>query len=412
MITSDMRSSTITIANQLLRRKLMRFLICLVASTILAAVNMPGAEAKTQLKIATLLPENTGRVKKMRAAADEIDKLTEGRVTFKYYYGGSQGGDDKVLYKLKIGQLHGTTFSPAALQKPYPDINIYGLPFIFESEDEVEYVRKLMDAKFERGLEEAGFVNFGFAGADFAMVLSNEPIRSHNDLKGKKFWVPEGDVFTYEAMKALDLTPIPFEIANVLTALQTGLIDIVAIPPAAALIFQWHTKVKYVTQMPIIFTMHFMVIDAKAFKKIEAADQAIVREVMGRLYVELDAAERKEAPDALQALINSGIESVDPLPGEFEKLQKETAKANRSMANRDMFSSELLEEMLLHVQEYRREQASRDKMACAQARDEKDAGNQVAVAIEADNRQPGDMDACDSAANETEPDEQASVSEI
>ncbi len=411
MITFDMRSSTITIAKQLRWRKLMRFLICLVASTILAAANMPIAEAKTQLKIATFLPENTDRVKKMLAAADEIDVRTEGRVTFKFYYGGSQGGDDKVLYKLKIGQLHGSTFSPAALQKPYPDINIYGLPFIFESEEEVDYVRKFMDAKFQRGLEEAGFVNFGFAGADFAMVLSNEPIRSHNDLKGKKFWVPEGDVFTYEAMKALDLTPIPFEIANVLTGLQTGLIDIVAIPPAGALLFQWHTKVKYVTRMPIIFTMHFMVIDVKAFKKIDASDQAIVREVMGRLYAELDAAERKEAPKALQALINSGVESVEPNPGEFEKLREETAKANRSMANRDMFSSELLEEMLLHVQEYRREQASRDKTACTQAGNEKDAGEQAVATTEADDRKSGDMNACDPAANEMEPDGQASVSE-
>jgi len=390
---------------------LMRIFVCLVAATFLSAVYISSVEAKTQFKIATLLPENTDRVKRMRAAADEIEERTSGRVSFKYYFGGSQGSDDKVLYKMKIGQLHGTTFSPAALQKVYPDINIYGLPFIFESGDEVDYVRKLMDAKFQRGLEDAGFVNFGFAGGGFAMVLSNEPVRSHNDLKGQKVWVPEGDVFSYEAMQALNLTPVPLEIANVMTGLQTGLIDIVAIPPAGALIFQWHTKVNYVTQMPVLFTMYFMVIDARAFKRIEAADQAVVREVMGHLYAEFDTAERKDGPDALQALINSGVESVEPLPDEFNNLQEETAIANRSMADRGMFSSELLEEMLSHVQDFRRAQVPHDTMTCAQAGDEIDAGEQVAPATETNVREAGDMDVCEPDASATEPLEHASGSE-
>jgi TRAP-type transport system periplasmic protein len=395
MNTFDMVSPTMTLEKQVLRRKMMRIMVMLVAATFIYAANIPVANANTQFKIATLLPENTERAKKMRLASDEVRRRTEGRVSFKYYYGGSQGGDDKVLYKMKIGQLQGTTFSPVAIQKQYPDINIYGLPFIFESAEEVRYVRNLMDAKFEDGLEEAGFVTFGFAGADFAMVLSNEPVRSHRDLIGKKVWVPEGDTISYEAMQALDLTPVPLEIANVMTGLQTGLIDIVSIPPAGALLFQWHTKVKYVTRMPILFTMHFMVIDAKAFRKIDAADQATVRDVMGRLYTELDEAERVDAPKALQALLNSGIESVEPLPDEFAKLQNETAKVTRSMADRGLFSPELLEEMMTHVQEYRHAQATHEEVACARQEGAVDTDQPLNNAT-----QSGDSDTCEAEAIE------------
>ena len=306
----------------------------------------------TQIKIATRLPGNTDRSRRMRAAADEIRKRTEDRVSLKYYFGGIQGSADKVLKKMQIGQLHGSTFSPATLQESYPDINIYRLPFIFESQDEVDYVRQRLDTELRLCLEEAGFVSFGFAGGGFAMILSKKPVRSHGDLKSKKVWVPEGDVFGYEALQALELAPVPLDIANVITGLQTGLIDIVVIPPAAAMILQWHTKVKYVTRMPIIFTMYFMVIDAKAFARMDAADQAIVREVMGRLYAELDAAEQDDAPNALQALINSGIESVEPFPGEFGKLQKSTAITNRSMADRGLFSVELYDELLMYLEEY------------------------------------------------------------
>ena len=392
----------------------MRIFIYLVATTCLVVFSIANAEVNTkskmQFKIATLLPDNTDQVKKLRAAADEIKERTEGRVLFKYYLGGIQGGDDKVLYKMKIGQLHGSMVTPMALQKSYPDINIYGLPFIFKSEDEVDYVRKLMDDKFQRGLEEAGFVNFGFAGGGFTVILSNEPVRSYRDLKGKKVWVPEGDILTYKAMEALGLTLIPLEIVNVRTGLQTGLINVVATTPAGALIFQWHTKVKYVTQMPILFTMYLMVIDAKAFNKINAVDQAIVREVMSHLYTQLDASERKDAPDAMQALINSGIESIQPLPGEFEKLQKEIAIANRAMADLNMFSSELLEEMLFHVQNFRRAQIFHDTMKCIQAANKEGVGEQVSTAITVEDWQSSDVNACDSAMSETELDEQASLS--
>ena len=79
-------------------------------------------------------------------------------------------------------------------------------------------------------LEEAGFVMFGFAGGVFARFLSNTPVRSVDDLKGKKVWVPEGDQISYRAMEALNLSPVTLPVTDVLTGLQpqVGLIQIVS----------------------------------------------------------------------------------------------------------------------------------------------------------------------------------------
>ena len=189
----------------------------------------PIAAVAAEFKIATVLPENTSWMKEMRAAAADIRERTDGRVTFKFYSGGVQGSPDKVLRKIKIGQLHGGAFTPTDLQQVYADLNIYGLPFLFESEAEVNYVRERVDPALIRGLEEAGFVSFGFAGGGFARVMSNVPVRNHDDLKGRKVWVPEGDLISYESMQALDLSPVTLPLTDVLTGLQTGLIDIVTI---------------------------------------------------------------------------------------------------------------------------------------------------------------------------------------
>ena len=335
----------------------------LVTAVMLLVALVTAQAGAADLKIATVLPENTQWMKDMRAGAAEIRERTGGRVNFKFYSGGVQGSANKVLRKIKIGQLHGGAFTPTDLQQVYPDLNIYGLPFLFESEEEVNYVRERVDPILMEGLEQAGFVSFGFSSGGFAIIMSNVPVRTHDDLKGRKIWVPEGDLISYETMKGLQLSPVTLPVTDVLTGLQTGLIDIVAMSPAGALVLQWHTKVEYLTKLPILYSMGLLAIDGRAFKRIDETDQAVVRDVMGRIYEEWDAENQQDAENALQALIKSGIEAVEPAPGEQEKLQDLMQRQNRIMADKGLFSEALLEQVLTHISTYRSEFDSDESVA-------------------------------------------------
>ena len=312
-----------------------------------------GASNAATLKIATVAPEASTWMKEMRASSKEILELTEGRVQIKYYGGGVMGNDTKVLGKIRIGNLHGGAFTPSALQKIYPEISLYGLPLTFDSVDEVAYVRARLDQTIKDGLEEAGFVSFGFAAGGFAVLMSNEPVTSVSDLKGKKVWVPEGDTISYASMKALSLSPVTLPLTDVLTGLQTGLIDIVAMSPIGALVLQWHTKVKFITDLPLIYTMGFMAIDNKAFSKISSDDQEIVREVMTRTYAKLNEANIGDNVEALQALLNTGIEKVGLSEDEANEIRSILQKSNHDMAKQGDYSLVLYERMLQYLQEYR-----------------------------------------------------------
>ncbi len=334
----------------------MRSSLSTLAVLLLALYGAGAAAQSTQIKIATLAPENSSWMKEFRAGAKEIRERTDGRVALKFYSGGVQGNEAKVLRKIQIGQLHGGTFAPTDFQKQYPDLNIYGLPFMFRTEDEVNYVRERLDPKLEAGFDKLGFVTFGFASGGFAIVMSNSPVESYEDLKGKKVWLPEGDLISYEAMKALKLSPVALPMTDVLTGLQTGLIDIVAIPPVVALALQWHTKVKYVTQLPVLYAMGFLAISERTYNKLSAADQAIVDEVLSGIYVEVNAASEKEAANAVDALLNVGLTDVEPRAGEFEKIRAIMRETNREMASKGMFSGELLDELQQHLRDYREQQ--------------------------------------------------------
>ena len=259
-----------------------------------------------------------------------------------------------MLGKIRIGALQGGAFTPGALADIYPDLNLYGMPLVFNSEEEAAYVRERLDSVLSAGLEEAGFVNFGFAAGGFAIVMSNTPVSSLDDLKGKRVWVPEGDSISYASMEALSLAPVTLPLTDVLTGLQTGLIDIVGTSPIGALVFQWHTKVKYITELPLSYTLGFMAIDKRAFSKLSDGDQAIVREVMDETYRNFDHSNLVENSAARDALLNAGIDSVSFDDAEVTRIRDVLLESNLKLGEQGAFDMELYQQMLAYVEEYRK----------------------------------------------------------
>jgi TRAP-type C4-dicarboxylate transport system substrate-binding protein len=320
---------------------------------ILAGACLPGVLHATDLKIATVAPEGSSWMKDLRAAGLQIRDRTGGRVNLKFYGGGIQGSDRKVLRKIRIGQLHGGVFTSNGLQERYPDVVIYGSPMLFDTLDEVDFVRSRLDDRLTAGLEKAGFVSFGFAGGGFAYLLSNKPVRGIADLRGQKIWVPEGDPSSYAAMQSLELSPVALPITDVLTGLQTGLLNIVATPPVGAVVLQWYTKTKYITTQPLSYTIGLLAIDKNALKSVSPADQAVLREVMTKLYKHFDAQNRIDNAKAENALRANGMQFLELDPAEVPVWRASTAAAMDKLAASGSISANLLREARGYVQEYR-----------------------------------------------------------
>jgi len=313
---------------------------------------MSGEGAAAQFKIATVVPEGSQWMLDLKAGGKQITERTDGRVTFKFYGGGVMGNDKKVLRKIRIGQLQGGVFASTGLAERYRDIVLYGLPMVFRSQAEVDYVREKMDPTLQAGLEDAGFVSFGFAGGGFAMLMGNEPITQIDQLRGRKVWVPEGDRVSYQAMQDMELAPTVLPITDVLTALQTGLLEFFATPPVGAVVLQWYTKVRYVTEYPFAYSVGVMAIDKKPFAKLSEGDQEIVREVFSAIYANIEQTNRTDNDKAEDALRANGLEFVR-LDDDLSEVERKVAASSRSMAGEGVVSLELLDEMLGHLETYR-----------------------------------------------------------
>ncbi|MBS94370.1 MAG: C4-dicarboxylate ABC transporter [Chromatiales bacterium] len=277
----------------------------------LTGIVLTGPASAAVLKLATIAPEGSEWMTEHRRAATLIKERSEGRVVLKFYGGGVMGNDKKVLRKIRIGQLQGAAFSTSGLIERYPDIVLYGMPFVFRSQEEVDYVRREFDSVLLTGLREAGFISFGFAGGGFANFMSSQPVKTHENLKGKKIWIPAGDANSFAAMEKMNLSPVVLPLSDVLTGLQTGLLDVIVTPPSAALLLQWYTKVKYISRLPVAYTMGLMALDERAFGRLSETDQGIVAEVLTETYLRLDQINRTDNREARDALLANGLEIVE-----------------------------------------------------------------------------------------------------
>ena len=316
-------------------------------------VMLTGQAQAIQIKIATLSPEGSVWMEKMRDGAEELARNTENRVKIKFYPGGVMGDDKAVLRKIRIGQLQGGAFVSGSLSQFFPDNQIYSLPLFFRSFKEIDYVRGHLDKKIIDGFEKGGFIVFGIAEGGFAYVMSTVPIHTVKDMRQQKVWIPDNDSMILEAIKAFDITPIPLSIADVRASLQTGLINTVTAPPIGALALQWHTQIKYLMDVPFLYIYGVLAVDRKAFKKISPGDRQIFRKIMGDVFTALDRRSREDNIKAKESLHKQGIEFIKPPSEALKKWRKDASEVPERLIKAGRLSKEMVDTLENLLKEYR-----------------------------------------------------------
>ncbi|MCK4842914.1 MAG: TRAP transporter substrate-binding protein DctP [Methylococcales bacterium] len=327
----------------MLKKLIYMFLLLLVSNSAVQAFTF---------KIATLSPDGSVWMNKMRAGANEINEKTDNRVSFKFYPGGIMGGDKNVLRKMQFGQLHGAAMPNTGLASVYPDIQLYNLILKFKSLQELDYAREKMDSFLLAGLKKKKLVSFGISEMGFAYIMSTTPVANLADLRQQKTWVPNSHRIAIHAFEASKISPIPLPLRDVLMGLQTGMINAVAGTPTGALALQWHTKIKYVTDVPLSYIYGIFVINEKSFKKISKKDQQIVTKVMRQVVIDIDKQSRQDNLNAIAALKSQGIEFVAVKAGAIAELKKVMETANQKIIRASGLSEKLVRQLNSYLSDF------------------------------------------------------------
>ena len=326
----------------------------ILAPLVLALMVAPALAAQTaRLKIATMVPDGSFWMNQFEAAAEEIESRTDGRVSLRFYPGGTMGSDTAVLRKMRIGQLHGGVLLAGGLATIYQDFDIYSLPLLFRSYDEVDHIRRHMDEKLIAGLAEHGIVAFGISETGFTYLMSAEPTRSFADLRGRKTWTPQDDPIGLAIVQEAGLAPVPLPISDVLTGLQTGLIDTVAAPPVGAIALQWFTKAPYITDLPITYVCGALALTEKSLARLSTGDRGVVSEVLNGSIAALDRKIRADEQAARKALVKQGATYLDPTGETYSEWERIAASATEKLLAERGYDAQLFAEIQQLLTDFR-----------------------------------------------------------
>ena len=160
-------------------------------------------------------------------------------------------------------------------------------------------------------------------------------------------------------LEAMGLSPVVLPPTDVLTGLQTGLIDVVAASPVVALVLQWHTKVRYVTDLPIAYGLGILAIEGRTFARLSADDQSVVQDVFGRVMSDLDTAAREDNREARQVLRDSGLEFVPVDPSDVPGWRVTIEGLYPALRARDDIETQVFDRLLDVLSQYRGESITR-----------------------------------------------------
>lgn len=292
------------------------------------------AQKTYTVKFATVAPDGSTWMKVMREYDETLQKESNGRLKFRIYAGGVQGREQDVLRKIKIGQLHSAGFTGVGLGDIAPMVRILDTPFLFRSHEEIDHMLEVFTPDFEKAFEENGYVLLGWAEVGFVHVFTNTRIRKPEDLQSLKLWTWEGDPVALAAFRALNLSPIPLSLENVLTSLQTGLLDSYYTSPYAALVLQWYTRSKYMINVPLANASGAVLISKKFFDTLPADLQEILVRNGREAFRKLTLLSRDENKQAIEEFKKRGLELIEATPADIKIYVDAGASARRTLAEK------------------------------------------------------------------------------
>lgn len=278
------------------------------------------------IKVGVLAPEGTGWAKNIKKMTGEIKEATKGNVELKVYYGGSQGDEQDVLRKIRIGQLQGGIFTGKTLGEINGDVRVVEIPFTF-NHDRAKALKTLqaMAPYFDQKYEQNKFKNLATFEIGQVYFVTQKKVQDLNSIKSLKIWSWDGDPIVTTMFEAMNLIGVPLALPDVLASLSTGVVEAAYAPPIGIIALQWNSKVKYMVDFPVTYSIGAFVITSAAWSKISPADQKTVLEIAKKYETEINTGNAKDNEDALNAMKAQKIEFV-----KFSDSEVKTAQAYRA----------------------------------------------------------------------------------
>jgi TRAP-type C4-dicarboxylate transport system substrate-binding protein len=235
----------------------------------LAFASVAGAQS-TVIKMATLVPQGSEWYSTLQEMGQKWQEASGGRITLRLYPGGVAGDDSDVVRKIRLGTLDAGVLTSVGLADIDRSVFAVELPMAYADYGEFNAVLDKMSPEFERIYADKGFVILAWADAGWVHFFTKSPVRVPDDLKALKLFTWAGDDFAVQLWRSSGFNPVPLPSTEISTALQTGLVSALPTTPQAAVLLQWYTHAKYMTEVNWAVLLGAVVVSRTTWERIPA----------------------------------------------------------------------------------------------------------------------------------------------
>jgi len=327
------------------------------ATLALAGLALPlAALAQTppaQLRIGSVVPKNSLYHQSLMELGEAWRTAQGGGARYVVFTDGSQGGEAEIARRMRIGQLQGALMSVVGLREIEPTVAaMQNLPLLFRSWDEVDHVRDKMRPAMEKRFADKGFIVVAWGDAGWVRFFSKEAAFRPDDYKRMKFFAWGSEPEQQAIMKSLGYTPVPLETADILPAVQTGMINVVPSTPYFALATQVYATASNMLEINWAPIVGALVVTLKAWDAMTPAAQQALRAAGEKAGVQMRTQARKEVDEAVDAMKKRGL-VVNKPNAEQMREWNELAEKLYPRIRGSMVPAETFDEVFAHLKVYR-----------------------------------------------------------
>jgi TRAP-type transport system periplasmic protein len=279
-----------------------------VMTLILAMLPRPILSKEIVIKMATIAPNGSPWHQSLLQMGDRWRSITGGQVKL-IVYAGTLGDEPSLVEKLRIGQIQAAALS-GALNDIEPAVGCFQIPMMFDSYDELDYVRDRITPRLERMIEQKGYLVLHWGDIGWTEFFSTTPVVRLDDMRKLKLFTWAGDAEVLQLWKTNGFRAVPLAATDILPSLQTGLIEAVPSAPLFALLNQSFGFAKNMTDIHWVPLIGASVVSKASWNQIPEAQREPMRQAARECGAALRGGIRKMNDEALAVMQKRGLRVV------------------------------------------------------------------------------------------------------
>ncbi len=322
--------------------------IALTASLALLAIPLH-VSAETIIKLGTIAPEQSVWHDALLEIRQQWRRISRDEVELRIYAGGVLGGEDEMVRKMQRRGLDALAISGSGLPLIDSIVSCLNVPMLFSTYEELARVRLELAADFDQSFERRGFKVLGWAEAGWIRFFAKAPVRRPEDLMKQRLWTSTGDPDGERLLNEFGFRVVALPVTDMLTGLQTGLIEAIDVPPLFALLDRSFQEAEYMTMLNFAPLNAAIVVSMQAWNRIPADYRPELEAAVEQAVVGLRQRLHQAEDEAVEEMIGRGLQAVELNADEFSAWQDLATSVYPALAcNREF--PELFQKMLSLVQ--------------------------------------------------------------